>query len=363
MNKQPLWALAVSGVLLRCGGTAPQANPLPAAKAPAVEEESLEGLLAGERAYALGDPYAAARILDAVPTTDPSYFYARELLTRAQSDIDAIVAAWIDGIDKDIKVLRYRTALDRAQYMLEHFPLQPAQKEEVAKRKVQVENALVAAQEQLKSLDRQVVDEFLRNDVEGALKTLRQAQMLGQEVDPQEAFSRQRTIDATEQRLKLLTASKQESEKTMSKGKPPKKKKVVEKEKEKTPVPEPVPPEEPKTPAVDPRVPELLRIAAAMQSGQKYFNAIVAYRRVRELDAANAAARVALESLEPKRQQLIKDYLEIANQHFLKQDLASAKPYFEKVKMLAKDDEPAKERAQEGLEMYYNLERIRRGNK
>jgi hypothetical protein len=76
---------------------------------------------------------------------------------------------------------------------------------------------------------------------------------------------------------------------------------------------------------------------------------------VRELDPANAAAKVALEGLKSTREALIKEYLAKANESFLKQDLAGAVPFFKKVRVL----DPTNQEAEEGLMMYENLERIR----
>ena len=119
--------------------------------------------------------------------------------------------------------------------------------------------------------------------------------------------------------------------------------------------PEPAPPPPAGDVAKEQRVAELLKDAAKFQKEKNYFQAIVTYLEVRRQDVKNDSAKVALEALEPKRQALIKENLAKANEHFLKQDLAGAVPYYKKVREL----DPANEQAREGLEMYENLARIR----
>jgi tetratricopeptide (TPR) repeat protein len=108
-------------------------------------------------------------------------------------------------------------------------------------------------------------------------------------------------------------------------------------------------------PAQEQKVQELLRDATRFQKDKDYYQAIMAYEKVRRLDSKNEAAKVGLDALESKRQALIKDNLAKANAHFLKQDLAGAVPFYKKVR----DLDPNNQEAREGLEMYENLERIR----
>ena len=73
-----------------------------------------------------------------------------------------------------------------------------------------------------------------------------------------------------------------------------------------------------------------------------------------------AVARISpdatLRELATKKKQLIREYLDKANQFFQRQNLSAAAPYYRRVLVL----DPENKRASEGLRMHENLERIRR---
>lgn len=88
------------------------------------------------------------------------------------------------------------------------------------------------------------------------------------------------------------------------------------------------------------------------------FLSFEAFREVLALDAGNREARAALEELEPKRKQLIKEFLERADQHFARQELERAAPFYQQVLRL----DPGNQRAREGLEMHRRMEELKRQN-
>ena len=87
----------------------------------------------------------------------------------------------------------------------------------------------------------------------------------------------------------------------------------------------------------------MLRSATRHQRRKAYYDAIIGFEKVRQLEPSNEPARLALESLEKRRRTLIREYLGKANELVLRQDLAGAVPFFKKVRALDGDNEEAKE--------------------
>ena len=318
-------------------------------------------LAKGNAAQANGDLVAAARIFAAIPATDPDHQAAQRSLEVVQPDVTAIAQSWLRQVDRHIKQERFQAASKRLEYLFNNFSLDETTRQAVEQRLVVADQGLAGARANLEELDKQATPQVTAGDLAGALKTLRRAHGLARDVAPESLLDRERVIAALEQRLSVTAKAVE----TPSPAPPEKRRKRRRGEKEQPPSAQPAaappvaqPAEEPESEATTEanRLRDLLEEAQTFLENKAYFNAIVDFLRVRELDRGNEPARAALAQLEPKRQELVQQYLETANRYFLQQDLESAVPYFRRVLLL----EPDNEQAKKGLEMHYNLERIRR---
>ncbi len=320
-------------------------------------------LARGTTAQANGDMVAAARIFAAIPATDPDHAAAQKALEAVQPDVTAIAQSWLRQVDRNIKQERFQAASKRLEYLFNNFHLDETTRQAVEERLVVADQGVAGARANLEELDKQAAPLVAAGDHAGALKTLRRASTLARDVAPDSLLDRERLIAALEQRL-AVTAKTVEAPAPPPPEKRSKKRRRGEKEAAAA-VPATAasasaaaPADEAESEATTEanRLRDLLEEAQAFLENKAYFNAIVDFMRVRELDRGNDAARAALTQLEPKRQELVQQYLETANRYFLQQDLESAVPYFRRVMLL----EPDNEQAKKGLEMHYNLERIRR---
>jgi len=345
-------------VLAGCGAfTAAQPPP----KADNGEEftaaEEADRLVSAERALAVGNSIRALKLVENVVPQDPQYDRASDILDRARYEVESVTVEWIDRIDTLIGKEQYRAADERLSYLLKAFPLAADLKAEAEERRRQIIEGMAKSDEQVAKLDREATEQLLRRDLAGAATSLKQAVEILRNVDPTRAYARERALETVLLRIEQQAAEArgEGAEKGAYKTHRPMVKKKKPTPAQAVKAPEPAPPPPAGDVAKEQRVAELLKDAAKFQKEKNYFQAIVTYLEVRRQDVKNDSAKVALEALEPKRQALIKENLAKANEHFLKQDLAGAVPYYKKVREL----DPANEQAREGLEMYENLARIR----
>ncbi|MBC7794325.1 MAG: hypothetical protein H7Z43_11515 [Clostridia bacterium] len=330
----------------------------------------------GAAKLAAGDTVEAARLFASVPERDPDYAKARSQLGTLSPDVATITQSWLRQVDKSVRAERYQAAHRRLEHMLEHFGLDDATRAQVEARMQAIDQESALALANLETLDQQTPGLVTSGDLTHALIGMRRALTIARDSAPDTTFERERRIAALEQRIGFAppipkngepVAAKKESRKARRKGE--KETPTVAPANASVPTPSiptsavvtsstastaDEPDSEP--PSEEMRMRGLLEEANAFRENKAYFNAIVGYDRVRTIDRDNAQAKVALNDLEPKRQELVRTYLDTANQHFQQQDLAGAVPYFRKVLLL----EPDNSQAKKGLEMHYNLERIRR---
>jgi tetratricopeptide (TPR) repeat protein len=327
----------------------------------AVDGESSDPLVAAERALTMGNPVRAVRLVEKIGPLDPQFEKASDILERARFEVEAITVDWLDQIDALVQKGEIKIARERATYMAAEFPLTDDLRTEVDNRLKQIKAAYGRGEQRLAELDRQAGDQLTHHDLEAAAATLREAERAASGLDPARGLARERALLAVELRL--------EQQKTGGSGETPVDRSTLKIRRQslrkKKPVDKPAPapaidkPAAVVAPVLDPaneqKIQELLRDGTRFQKEKDYYQAIMAYEKVRRLDSKNEAAKVALSSLESKRLALVADNLAKANAHFLKQDLARAVPFFKKVR----DLDPNNQEAREGLEMYENLERIR----
>ncbi len=312
------------------------------------------GVQEGELALTLGEPVRAIRILQAVPEGDGSYPYAQELLSVAKQDLEDVVNAWLEDIDTLVAVGQIRTARSRTNYLLAHFPLEGVNELLVVKRQQQIESKTKEAQGELRETEKQARDLLLANELESAIETLKDGRALAWEVDSDRALKWEQMIAATEAHFRTAI-----EEGSMSRAASEAKARRVFRRRKSggsaASAPEAVAP-----PPPDPRqhqALELVHKGKDAKAKKDYFEAIKSYEAALKLWPSSNEANSALKSLAPARKKLVNDFLAKANQHFLRQDLKAAFPYFKKVLVL----EPDQKRALEGIRMYENRERIRGG--
>jgi tetratricopeptide (TPR) repeat protein len=369
-------AVIVVASLLAACGAAPTPAPTPApapvepppvesTPAPTLEEsqsvgpaplsiEPGEELIEAKQAYNLGDPVRAVRILELIAADDPRRTDGAELEKKARADVDAIAADWLRRIDGYLAKRQYRMAQARGLYLLDHFPVSAEVRAAIEQKLRSVESGVAEARVSIRQLRAEAADQLLRHDFVGGLRTLRRAEAMARKFDFRDALDIERQMAAAEFRF---AQERLPVHPTPDRGrKPPKSSRKRRSDKpDKTNGRSPPPEEETESPRSK-EVQDLLRAGSRHRKKRNYHDAIVAFDNVRHLDPENGTAKAALESLTRRRQELIKSYLARANGHLLKQDLEGARPLFLKVREL----DPENEEAIEGIEMYRNLERIRR---
>lgn len=352
MRRGPCGGLFVSLCLLAasCGGTNASTAAPQASAEPPPQRQPIRGTVTdGELALTLGDPVRAIAILDSISRGNPTYAYAQELLQDARAEKDVVVEAWLEEIDTLTTIGRFRTARARCDYLLEHFPLNDAQQEEVGKRIQAVAKAEEEARERLAAAEQQARDLLLSNDLQSALVTLRGARDIAWEIDRERALEWERVIALTDRRYQDALAEglikKHQETRTATKRRRPR-----------TTSPAPVtPPPDQEELTKKQELQTLLQEAASHVERQAHFQAIQTYESVLRKDPQNAQAAKALKALAPRRDQLVQEYLAKADQHFLRQDLEGAVPFYQKVLYL----QPNHKRAVEGLRMHENLQKIK----
>ena len=350
----------LGGVLDGCASVS-TASPV-AAPVASIEGEPTDPIVAAERALTIGNSGRAVRLLERVGPLDPQFAKASDLLERARFEVEAVAIDWLDQIGGLLAKGELKEARERANYLASEFPLSDDLRAEVQLRLKQIDDAVPKSEQKLADLDREVTDQLLRHDLEGALQTLRSAEATARGIDPTRALARQRAIDAIQLRVdqqKDIAAGVPAADRNVLKARRAnlRRKRSTEKPAavltpDNAAMAKPLPVVDP---AADQHIQDLLREAARYQKEKDWYQAIMAFEKARRLDQKNETAKVALDSLESKRQALIKENLAKANAHFVKQDLAGAVPFFKKVR----DLDPSNQEAREGLEMYENLERIR----
>ncbi|MEK7704088.1 MAG: hypothetical protein AAB426_03950, partial [Myxococcota bacterium] len=327
--------------------------------------EVLAGTPGAERLLALGDPVGAAQLLRKAQPSDAGYAYAQELLGFASTQADAIARQWITELDGLVWEERYGDARTRAVHLLDEFPLAGELRDEVERRLHEIEQGLTLARANLEELDRQAEELLMMGSLVEAVPTLEEAFVVARQIGAERLYERERVLMAL--RLRSAGAEGFGASVASASTEPPAAKRsgTSRKRAEAKATSGPTTPSTPAvTMAVGPpasdaatssKVRRLLANAARYLKGQAYFNAIVAYLKVRELEPQNAEAPAALEDLEPHRQVLISDLVDNANRRFLNQDLEGAEPYFRKVLLI----DPFNEQAVQGLQMFENLKRIR----
>ncbi len=313
----------------------------------------------GELALELGDPARAIRILSQIPKTDPSHPYATELLTSARSQMERIVIQWFNDVDRLVKARKLSVADARLKYIMSSFMLTAEQRIEADIRTAELKLAFAEALRSLGDAEQQAGDYMLQHQPAFAATTLRQVKELAWNVSTDKGLTIERMIAAAELRYRQgvnegsITATI--ATKTRFSRSRRRSRRVV---KPASPSPIKPAPTPAAVPEVSPRIrraQEQLKLAQAAHKRRSYFSAIRLYRQVLDNDAGNANAKAALSNLESERQRLVKLNLEKANTFFLRQELTSAKAFYEQVLIL----EPHNKQALEGMRMYRNLERIR----
>lgn len=354
-----LGALAPCAFLISCAA-APTAEAPPAkAASPAPTEDVSGGVTEADLALTLGDPVRAMAILRAVPAEDSTYSYAQELLEDAKADTGAVIQDWLREVDTLIAVNRYRAARARCEYLLEKFPLDDKTQESVKERLAAVERAAEEAKTQLDDAEKQARDLLLSNDMASALVTLRGGLDLAWELDASRALAWERIIALTNMRYQEAIAEGRANKPSET---------IVRRRRRRKPsiasasASAPAAPAEPAPPPPDPEelkrkqeIASLLAEAAQAVERSAHFRAIQAYEKVIAMEAQNPKALKALAALGPKRGELIEEYLSKANQHYVRQDLEGAVPYYKKVLAL----DPNHKGALEGLRMHENLQKIK----
>jgi tetratricopeptide (TPR) repeat protein len=337
--------------LSACGGKPPiDAKP--------VAEEPVQGGIAdGERELTLGNPGRAIKILEKIPPDDSARAYAEQLLGAAKTESDAIARSWIAEVDLLIATQQFNEAADRCHFLLAELPPGSDVRSDVEKREKEIQVGKADAQLLIEDTAAQARDYLLANDLEGALRTLRSARSLVWEVDRERALAWERIITAAGIRLDKDEGGRRAKAKRAAPPPPPKKKKPAAK----GAPPEPEPPPDPAAAAAEPTAEQLhigglLRQSQGHRERKDWFRAIQTYQAVLKIARDNADALTGLKELESQRQALIKEYMDKAQDHFLRQNLAAAAPYYKRVLVL----DPSNEAATEGLRMHENLERIRR---
>lgn len=319
-------------------------------------------LAKGNAAQTRGDLVAAARIYAAIPASDPDHAAAQTALQAVQPDVNAIAQSWLRQVDRHIKQERFQAACTRLEYLFNNFNLDDTTRQAVEQRLVVADQGVAATKANLDELDKQAAPLVASNDTAGALKTLRRAHWLARDIAPDTLLDRERVVAALEQR-QAVTAKTVDPVQPQPPKEKPRRRRRGEAPVAAAPASTPTAPvtatadePEPEVNTEANRLRDLIDEAQTFLENKAYFNAIVDFLRARQIDGSNPTVRNALAQLEPKRQELVAQYLETANRYFLQQDLESAVPYFRRVLLL----EPDNEQAKKGLEMHYNLERIRR---
>lgn len=344
------------------------------------QADLLSGTSGAERLLTLGDPVGAAQLLRKIPPEDAGYAYAQELLLFAQRQADAIARQWIAEVDGLVWEERFGDARARTTHLLDSFPLSDELRIEVERRAHETEQGLTGARANLEELDRQAEELLLMGSLAEAVATLEEAFVVARQIRGDAMFERERILMALRLRSAGAEGFASRAVAAAEQGAAPagpvppvtsapeptggKRSNVRSKRAEAKSAPT-MPTFGPGAPSsasgagsevpASLKVRKLLASAARFLKRQAYFNAIVAYLKVRELEPQNTDAQAALESLEPHRQVLISDLVDSANRHFLSQDLDGAEPYFRKVLLI----DPFNEQAVQGLQMFENLKRIR----
>jgi len=346
------WVLFALG----CAGTRPVAY---------VHGEKLTGTAGAEKALALGDPVHALEILDRVRQSDSSYAYAQELTTFARKQAHDLLAAWVKEIDGLLWEQRFREARDRCLYIQDNFPLSEAEQQKITGQINDAKQGLTEAAANLEEVDKQAEELLAHNDIKGALQPLAEAYTLAREVFPEQVLARERMVLATRMRLPKDIAFNFDANTPFELGvekphvvvaKPVKKARKPGEKLEAAAEASAAAAAEASAAGAVLRVDELLARANRYLQRKVYFNAIAAFLDVLAIEPDNGTAKNALASLEPQRQQILRDLLNEANAHYLKQDLAGAEPYFRRVLLIDRKNE----QAQHGLQMYQNLQRIQK---
>jgi tetratricopeptide (TPR) repeat protein len=322
---------------------------------PVADEERLPE---AERAYKLGDPVRVVHLLGGIEPDDPRYERASELLARAREDVEVIVVDWLETLDRLIYDRSFRAARARGRFLLQNFPLSDERRTLIESRLERIDAGVDAARQEIEDLRAVAADQLMRHDYDGALRTLREAAALARRFNFGEALEIERVIAATELRAEELAPDVVASARGGRRPSKTKRRPTTSGDKPETngnghatPAPAPA-----ISAANAKKLQQLLKDAARHQRRRRYYDAIVTYERVlSDFDATNETAKTALQSLAPRREALIREYLAKANRQFVKQDLAGAAPYFRKVLVL----DPSNQEAKEGLQMYDNLQRIR----
>lgn len=313
------------------------------------------GVSAAELEITLGNPGAAKRILVRVPKGDPSYDYAQELLALAESELDALVQAQLRSVEALMASQKFAKARRKLGQLEQQEPLTDAQKEAVAERRAALKAAREEAQAELDKAREEVREHLLKDELRPALRALREMRYVVWEVSATEALRWERTLYAIENRYKEAVAKGDESPMVARKKKRAKRVSRSSKrggsEAGTTEAPE-----DDKASAEQQEAEEILTKARAARDRGAFFEAISLYLKAKPTAWGNKEATKALRALEGERQRLVGEYLQSANQHFLRQELALAAPYYKKVLQI----EPSNKRAAEGIRMYQNLEKIRR---
>lgn len=336
------------GALLLASGCA--ANPASPAAASAIHE--------GELALELGKLGQAIRILEQIPESDPSSTYAAELLVVAHSQMERIVIRWFNDVDQLVAARKLSVADARLKYVAATFPLNAAQRTEA---KIRAEELKVAYGEALRTLadaQEQAADYMLQHQPAFAASTLWQVKQLAWHTSVEKGLTIDHMIAAAELRLRqgldngtiAIGKSKsphrvrrpRRSAKTANAGR-----KEAGGDREAKPAT--ISPAKRKTM-------ELLRVAQTAQTSRSYYDALRLYRQVLVHEPENSVAKIALRGLKGESERLVKINLAKANAFFLRQELTSALPFYERVLQL----EPQNKQALEGKHMYDNLQRIRR---
>ncbi len=304
-----------------------------------------------QEASAKNDFIGAYALAQRVPQSSPDAAQAKAMMKEIQPRVDRLVAGLTQKADDAATLGFAARALHIYGELLDHAPLPPAERGALEKKQK-------AQREQLATL---------KNEYDDKLRFARAALSRGDALDAYRALSRAYYI-AEEQDFAWTLVEEQALELARS-DLPPAQGVAVQKQVKKRRRATLMMPREEDAiignvdtfAQTEQEISRLKSVRDLVERARDYkkhgrlYEALVALDESRRKEPDSVAVRLLVESLEEERLRLIDEYTEIAERHLAKQNLEAALPYFHRVLKL----EPDNLRAQEAVQMFKNLEKIR----
>ena len=347
-SRQP--AAVIFGLLLlfEAGGCAPKPAPPPVVAPPPPRDFWVEAQHAHQQAnYA--EAYAFARN---VPADHPNAAAAAQLAEQLSPKVEKLQARLLQKADDAVLLGFANRAILIYSEILKGYALQPERKQDLEKK-------LQAAKEQLQKL---------KAEFENKLRTAKESLIRGDAFDAYRAFSRASDI-ADDQGFQWTFVEEQQLELAKSELPEGKKSAAVRHASRKKRRATSAQPQEAEAiigsvdtfATQEQEISRLKSVRDLVERARDYrkkgmlYEALVALEEAKRKDSDSAAVKLLIDELDDERARLIDEYLEIADRFFAKQDLEAAVPYFKRVRKL----DPDNIRANEAIQMYQNLERIK----